>query len=112
VLLSGTPSHIKAATERENQASPYTAAELRSMLADARDVYAHASEDVKTRGATLRLTKYTAKGKPYAIECVNPSYRLMTNSQSQILKLSKLLAVAERKESRPIRLRLRRMEPC
>jgi hypothetical protein len=65
---------------------------LEKLLADAAAQYELAITDVNTRGYTVEADRYSAKGKHYTIEQINPSFRVATKLATQIMNLKVLLA--------------------
>jgi hypothetical protein len=93
--LNATPSNLKRAKLLRvlNPEAEITDPEiLERLLADATAQYELAITDVNTRGYMVEADRYSAKGKHYTIEQINPSFRVATKLATQIMNLKVLLA--------------------
>jgi P27 family predicted phage terminase small subunit len=64
-----------------------------------------ATDDVDNRGQILTVTRTTKSGEPYEVEEENPSVKIQTNSERQLLALTKSLGLSPdtREKVRPTR---------
>jgi hypothetical protein len=93
--LCQTPSNFARALklrESGKGGSPLNTEELEALLNDLRPVYKQAHDDVEARGSVLTVTKYTAKGKPYTTEMINPMFHTMMKLGSRIAHIVVLLS--------------------